>query len=342
MAKISIIVPIYNTEKYLKKCLNSIINQTFKDIEIICINSCSKDNSLNILKSFAQSDNRIKIINLTQSHNVGYARNKGLKIVSGGYVSFVDSDDFIDLNYYEELYKKVAETNADIVKCKMCIINTDGKKEYSNLNDLIKNKSKMQFLNEFTTAIYKTSLISENKIKFPEDLIISEDVTFLNRAVIKAQSVECIDNVNYYYCRRKRSLNSEKMNLNQIKSFLSAIEYILDDCDNALGKELSEELYAEFYFKQLNIIREYLLKKNNTNTAHQLCIQKYIELFHKCKTPEKLEQLFHSLHGTILYYLKIKNTSGLTNIFVNYEIKKIYKSVEQVILAELRSSIKKN
>ena len=103
MVKISIIVPVYNTEPYLEQCLDSIINQTLEDIEIICVNDGSTDNSLSVLEEYASKDNRIKIIN-QENEGPGFARNNGLKSVNGEYVLFVDSDDWIELNTCEALY----------------------------------------------------------------------------------------------------------------------------------------------------------------------------------------------------------------------------------------------
>ena len=100
--KLSIIIPVYNTGEYLSRCLDSVINQTYKEIEIICVNDGSTDNSLQILNDYAKCDDRIIIIN---QKNLGSseARNNGLKIIKGKWVGFVDSDDWVDLNYFEEL-----------------------------------------------------------------------------------------------------------------------------------------------------------------------------------------------------------------------------------------------
>ena len=103
--KVSIIVPAFNTEKYLPECLDSVVNQTLKDIEIICIDNCSTDNTLNILNEYAKKDSRIKVIANKVNKGVANSRNLGLDSASGEYVGFVDSDDFIELDMFEKLYK---------------------------------------------------------------------------------------------------------------------------------------------------------------------------------------------------------------------------------------------
>ena len=103
MTKISIIIPVYNTEKYLRRCIESAINQTLKDIEIICIDDASTDNSLNILNEYATKDKRIKVIVFKKNNGVGRARNEALRIASGEFIGFIDSDDFVDEKYFEEL-----------------------------------------------------------------------------------------------------------------------------------------------------------------------------------------------------------------------------------------------
>ena len=103
MIKVSVIVPVFNTEKYKEKCLNSLINQTLQDIEIICVNDGSTDKSADIIKKFANKDSRFKLIN-QENKKQGAARNTGMKIAKGEYIGFVDSDDWVDLEYYEKLY----------------------------------------------------------------------------------------------------------------------------------------------------------------------------------------------------------------------------------------------
>ena len=112
---VSVIVPVYNVEKYLEECLDSIINQTLEDIEIICVNDGSTDNSLKILKKYAKKDNRIKIIN-QKNCGLGCARNSGLNQSQGDYIFFLDSDDYLNPNILEKLYPKALESHSEIGK----------------------------------------------------------------------------------------------------------------------------------------------------------------------------------------------------------------------------------
>ena len=112
--EISVIVPVYNSEKYLKQCLDSIVGQTFKDIEIICVNDGSTDSSSQILAEYASKDDRFVIIN-QENGGAGKARNTGLDASRGKYLSFLDSDDFFESTMLEKAYKKIEQDNSDFV-----------------------------------------------------------------------------------------------------------------------------------------------------------------------------------------------------------------------------------
>ena len=119
MSEISVIIPVYNSEKYLKKCLDSLLNQTFKNFEIICVNDGSVDNSLKILEEYKLKDNRIVLIN-SKNEGPGSARNKALDVAKGRYIIFVDSDDWVDEKCLEIFYTNANITNADITECQPC------------------------------------------------------------------------------------------------------------------------------------------------------------------------------------------------------------------------------
>ena len=214
MPKVSVIIPVYNTEKFLRKCLDSVCNQTLQDIEIICINDCSTDGSLEILREYAGKDNRIKLIELLENCGAAKARNIGIDIAEGEYLGFVDSDDFIDLDFYKKLYGKAKETDADAVKGKLYLYDINTNKVYLeawiDINDSVK-KNKANFYFTFTTAIYKSSLIKEYNIRFLEGLIHFEDPYFTINAATHYNKLEVIDDAKYYYINNPNSTSRKKI-----------------------------------------------------------------------------------------------------------------------------------
>jgi glycosyltransferase involved in cell wall biosynthesis len=185
MPKISIIIPVYNVEKYLPKCLDSVINQTLEDIEIICINDCSTDGSLTILKEFASKDKRIKIIDFEVNKGVGFARNTGIDKASGEYISFLDPDDWWEPAFAAKTYNKITENDADIVQFAHNRY-TDKKIQYDIVNKIQNvinginyNEYFCDFVNLVWDKIYKTSFIKNNDIKFPLNIHPTEDVLFV-------------------------------------------------------------------------------------------------------------------------------------------------------------------
>ena len=209
MPKISVVIPVYNTEKYLPRCLDSILGQTLADIEIICINDCSDDGSKNILDEYACRDNRVRVVDFKENKGVSFARNYGIEIATGDYVAFADSDDYLDLDFYENLYIKASQTGADIVKGDLKEIFPNGKiKTYPQNENIIKYKNKYCFYFSFTTAIYRLSLIVDNRCYFNHKLVYIEDLVWLNQIVTHANTVEVVPNVYYNYKRREDSADS--------------------------------------------------------------------------------------------------------------------------------------
>ena len=145
--KISVIIPVYNVEKYIIECIESIINQTFKDIEIIVVNDGSKDNSIKIVEEYL-SDKRLKIIN-KENRGLSSARNKGMKIARGEYIYFIDSDDFINEDVLEVLYKNLESERFDIIFS-----------NFSFYNDKTKKEKKSKFNFPFKENINKNKIIS--------------------------------------------------------------------------------------------------------------------------------------------------------------------------------------
>ena len=210
---VSVIIPVYNTENYLSRCLDSVLNQSLENIEIICINDGSTDSSLEILKNYQKKDNRIKIIN-KNNEGQGIARNIGINEAIGDYIAFVDSDDFIKEDMLEKLYNSCINNNLDMVMCKVASFNeltneiNDSLWYYSLgvFNDFEKtvfsHKDTINFTCEISVTpynkLYKSSLIKKFDIKFAENLIFEDEVFFYD-VYLKARRVSIVDETLYYY-----------------------------------------------------------------------------------------------------------------------------------------------
>jgi glycosyltransferase involved in cell wall biosynthesis len=202
MPLVSIIVPVYNVEPYLRRCLDSLVNQTLKNIEIICINDCSPDNSLIMLKEYAKKDKRVKVI--ANEENLGEcgSRNLGNKLAKGDYIGAIDPDDYVDLDYYEKLYAKAKKTNADVVYANLKQKQINNVKEYIHT---IKKTGKIYSISSHCLAIYKVELLQKYSITYPEGIKLSGDIAFLVKALFFANKIESVNDVFYHYINRKDS-----------------------------------------------------------------------------------------------------------------------------------------
>ncbi len=220
--KVSVVIPIYNTERYLPRCLDSILSQTLEDIEVICVDDFSSDGSRVILEEYASLDTRIRIILLNENHSAGYARNQGMDIATGEYIYFLDSDDWIDPDYLSEMYSHAVSSGNEIV------INANWYLEYEN-----PSKRKLWYDPGFVKKdvlyyspdvvqryllpvvwcrLFKVSFLREHSIRFP--LIKSaEDVYFIWLSEILQESSYIFRGPYYHYFYRRKSLSRQKDNI---------------------------------------------------------------------------------------------------------------------------------
>lgn len=211
---ITIIIPIYQVEKYLRKCLDSVLNQTYKNLEIILIDDGSKDNSSQICEEYKKKDTRIKVIH-KNNEGTAEARNDGLKIATGKYIGFVDSDDYIKSDMYQILHENMIKTNADISICNMIQV-----KENSNI-DSIENITNKQNLIQYNKEEALKLLIENEIIKsYPWDKLFKkeilegiqfpkgkkmEDLAIMYKILEKATNIVYTDKIEYYYLQRSNS-----------------------------------------------------------------------------------------------------------------------------------------
>lgn len=242
---ISIIIPVYNVEKYLESCLNSIINQTYKNIEIIVINDGSTDNSLDIIKKYQEQDNRIILID-RENKGVLFTRVEGYKISNGKYITFVDSDDWIEENTIEILYNKCIKYNADVVKCNFSY--NDSCEASGNLANIkgehfiTKDKFEPDFYDMFFKTMnihtvwaqmFKKELLHNNMEKIDTSISLGDDLEFNVQLYKNINNILFIDDVLYHYrfnplsiTRRLNEKNIKNNIISVTKCYLNAYKVI--------------------------------------------------------------------------------------------------------------------
>ncbi|MDE5603883.1 MAG: glycosyltransferase [Helicobacter sp.] len=226
--KVTIIIPVYNVEQYLKQCLDSIINQTLKEIQILCINDGSTDGSLNILKEYANKDKRIQILN-KENGGQGSARNLGIKFINAECVYFVDSDDWLEIDALEKLYNLLQKTNADIVLSGAIMYIQESEKYNSKhfatcyhrqdgeICDFTAIKSKIftriaPFFKFYRFSFLQTLL--ENEKLYPEDILF-EDVLPHIKSLLLAKKITFLNQNKYFYRVRQNSTMTSQYSYNE-------------------------------------------------------------------------------------------------------------------------------
>ena len=279
MAKISVLIPIYNSEKYIEECIKSVINQTYRNIEIICINDGSTDSTKNILENLQKIDNRIKIIN---KKNTGYGNslNLGIKNAKGEYIAIIESDDFIKDTMFDKLIKIIKEQNCDIIKANFYKKNSKTKKYsskyFTNSIQNIEIFPQMLLIQPSVwSAIYKKDFLTKNNIKFSKTKNASyQDISFHFITMFLAKKIFLLDETLYYYRinNPKSSINSSNKPFQIFKEFKRINEFL----KNIKTDKKQEEIKNIFEFKTMlwnfnrvqNKYNKILLKKMKKYSAN--------------------------------------------------------------------------
>ena len=262
--KISVIVPVYNTEEYLEQCLNSLISQTYKNLEIICVNDGSTDKSSNILENYSKLDERIKIIN---QENQGFtaARNRGLKEISGDWIAFLDSDDWLNIDCYQKFFESLQKAeNFDVYMFNaVCFCENKNNSQSVELQELFFNKElwggKNNEICEYKDCknpfqgnlavynkIYRKDFFFGNNFKFQKGFV--EDERFWIEAFVKAKRIYITDEVFYHYRQREGSvMHSVNKNVFEMFDTYNAIGDIL--VENKVF-DIAKYAFLQFKFNQ--------------------------------------------------------------------------------------------
>lgn len=279
MPKVSIILPIYNVAKYLPKCLEGLQKQTLQDIELICVNDESPDNSLEILEKYAADDNRIKIINQPNS-GPGKARNTGIDAATGEYTGFVDPDDWVDENMFEKMYNAAVNHNADVVECAVMIHEEKNnktrcrKKLYpKEVMDFSDNAQKTEYIlcgiSASWNKLCRTSLLKDKNIRFSNGHC-SEDMIFMIGAKLFADKVVYLDEPFYHYLHRRSSLTHHKS-----KNNLEVPVFLGNTIDLLKRNQFYENIKEKFDIRiaKLAAMHYRKLPSENMNEYIELCRQ---------------------------------------------------------------------
>lgn len=324
--KVSIIVPVYNADLYLDECLNSLVNQTLQDIEIICVNDNSQDKSLKILQKFAKKDSRIKIVSFEETRGQSRARNVALELVSGEYVGFVDADDFVDLDMFEKMYNKAQKS--DIVMCQAKVFDDKVKNykddEYFALDCFDDKFVQKPFNHEHTKSfitdinvsvwnkIYRSEFLKNSGVKFQEGFIY-EDLPYFYEIYTQAEKVVLLKEFLYTYRINNKNSTMTKTDKN-----------VKDRID--MASRAYDVLKRQKYFSQIkvnvinsiihDIFYRFLIIDNRYQKEYFFRMQKF---FRTIDTTDIDDTLIKSPYYPSFCEIKKRNYDEIIKYFCNQE-----------------------
>ena len=274
--KISVIVPCYNVEKYVAKCLDSIINQTYSNLEILVVEDCSPDNTLSILKEYEKKDKRIKVIKNKKNGGLSFSRNAGIKESTGEYLSFIDSDDYIDQNFYEVLMDAIESNKADIAVCDIKVVyEEDGSISlsqcYSNHDFNLANVVNNGLAASACNKLFKKDLITKYLFEVGK---VNEDIAVVIPALINAKKIAYGKDVYYYYLQRKGSIQNSGFSDKRFDIFYGVGQTLerIKDC-----KEYAE--YREMLaYNQLIVLLLFVVPKEKKFFKRRGILKKFYSL----------------------------------------------------------------
>lgn len=333
---ISIIVPVYNSSATLKRCINSLLNQTYKNIEIVCINDGSTDDSLNVLNELEESDKRIRIID-KKNEGVSIARNVGIKYSKGKFISFVDADDWIENDSIEKMYTAIIKNDVDVVRGNYQIEYKNGQegakgeicglsnKVFNVKSDNFENDVIMRFLNGDMPCFVWLLMIKRDCIiktrLFPENIPIWEDCIFYFELCMVINTVFFMDDITYHYCNNDSScVRNPDYYLRNLYEILKVNKVLKDDFRKSDYK--SDTLITIFNTRCLLMIVTFLINilKTNKMKSNEIIIEakKICSLsdFKEIKNDIDLKCL--SIYKRIPVVLMIKNRFKMMVLFFKF------------------------
>ncbi len=292
--QLSLILPIYNTEKYIIRCLNSVICQRIEDLEVIIINDCSTDNTLSIISSYANEHNNIQIINLPENKGVGYARNVGLRNAIGKYVGFIDGDDWVDVNMYDLMIKYLEKYDADIAVCGV-------KNEYEDcktgnyryrydIPKILSNDCALNILSKsldlginissiVCNKLFKIDLLKKHTLYFPVGSYNEDDyLTFL--AFVHSKKIILTPDCYYHYYQRPDSITHlfSKKHINDLFATFNLLKLNLE---KKQIYSLYQKEFWSFLEKCLVFVVAAMFRAEQNNIIQKQYLNHFVETYLK-------------------------------------------------------------
>lgn len=315
MVKVSVIVPVYNTERYLRRCLDSLINQTLEGLEIILVNDGSTDSSGQIMKEYEMEyQDRVKVY-IKENGGQATARNLGIQKSTGKYISFTDSDDYVDVKMYETMYQAAEQNQCDLVECSYHYLSEEGKrtKEYRTRGDIRQYKNQRDmFINPQVSPcnkLYRREVMMHTEVDFPEGFIY-EDTGFYIKTIPYINKEHYVnENLYYYFLRSSSTMNSNKSC--KVGDIFPVLVNVLD--------YYKKYGFYEAYQKELEYFCVKILLCSSLSRIGRIRDQKLArELYEKTFSfiqdnfPEYKKNYY--LHGKIGVYLKLVSQSNIKYI----------------------------
>ena len=270
--KISVIVPVYNVENYVSKCLDSLFKQTYENLEIIIVDDCSTDKSKQVVSKLIEGKDNVKFLTNKKNSGLSFTRNRALEVASGDYIGYIDSDDYVPYDYYEQLVTTALEKEASVVVCDIKSVFTSSGQVLRTSCGTLENK-RIDFINNGLAASACNKLFKKEEIskyKFAEGKV-NEDLAVILPIIIKADKVAYNDKTFYNYIQRDNSIQNQSFSLKRFDIFYGVAETL----KRIAGVEDFEEYKEAIVFEQLIMLFIYVIPKEPSFTKRVKWLRKF-------------------------------------------------------------------
>ena len=305
MHKISVIIPCFNADKYIVRCLDSLTQQTYPNLEIICIDDCSTDNTTQTIQDYiaTHTGHTIKLLRHQKNGGVSVARNTGLDAATGDYIGFVDADDYIDHDFYAKLYHCITKNDADIAVSNICEHCTDGttRRRTKWLRNVRRHRH--YFNHTIWCALYSAAFLRKHKIYNPVGISNGEDTVFCIQCASYCRRICCVPSTYYHYIRYDGSAESKYYTRHHVNARIKMAHAIVDFINTT---DIPKTEYLFHFNKAFRFVYDYVFKRTTDEVLRKESLANAIELYHKCRHRE-----YFNRHPSAYPFIRCNDVDGL-------------------------------